>query len=483
MEPMSFILTVRQVLFSTSAAVAITAGSAAWAQNAPSLPAFNADIRDSSISGISSGAFMAVQFGVAWSSTVKGVGAVAGGPFFCAQGAPGSTIDSGSIASTMTAVQNCMQDKPSPPDIPALIQATDAFAESGQIDDPANIKRQKIYMFSGYNDKVVVQPVVNTLRRYYAHYLTPNGVGNLFYQSALGAGHSQVTADFGSACNVNEGHFINNCNYDQAGIILQHIYGRLAPKNTTRTPGGQVVPFTQRDFIGGGVVPPKTFGMAETGFAYIPAACSRGVHCRVHVALHGCLQNAETIQQDYILHAGYNEWADTNAIIVLYPQTTATNKPPSFDPTAPLNPNGCWDWFGFTDSNYATKTGSQIVAIKAMLDRLTQGGQAIPTPTLTAGPPSGLQAIDSSDTTIDVVWSPVAGVPAYDVFRQAPGQDFVAVGRVAGSSFGDSGLSPAVKYSYKVAGTGTPAFSDPVSKATLPVPPRCADPGSCAIPN
>jgi poly(3-hydroxybutyrate) depolymerase len=105
--------------------------------------------------------------------------------------------------------------------------------------------------------------------------------------------------------------------------------------------------------------------MAETGFAYVPTTCSGGVHCRVHVALHGCLQNAETIQQDYILHAGYNKWADTNAIIVLYPQTTATNKPPMFDPTAPLNPNGCWEWFGFTDSNYATNYG--------LADRRDQG--------------------------------------------------------------------------------------------------------------
>jgi len=30
---------------------------------------------------------MAVQFGIAWSSVIKGVGIVAGGPFYCAQAA------------------------------------------------------------------------------------------------------------------------------------------------------------------------------------------------------------------------------------------------------------------------------------------------------------------------------------------------------------------------------------------------------------
>src|ERR1700736_4840433 len=49
------------------------------------LPSYNAAIGESSVSGISSGAFMAVQFATAWSSVIKGVGVVAGGPFWCAQ--------------------------------------------------------------------------------------------------------------------------------------------------------------------------------------------------------------------------------------------------------------------------------------------------------------------------------------------------------------------------------------------------------------
>jgi poly(3-hydroxybutyrate) depolymerase len=49
------------------------------------LSGYNANISESSISGISSGAFMAVQFGTAWSSVIKGVGVVAGGPFWCAK--------------------------------------------------------------------------------------------------------------------------------------------------------------------------------------------------------------------------------------------------------------------------------------------------------------------------------------------------------------------------------------------------------------
>ena len=44
------------------------------------LPALNAAITESSIAGLSSGAFMAVQFATAWSSVIKGVGVTAETP-------------------------------------------------------------------------------------------------------------------------------------------------------------------------------------------------------------------------------------------------------------------------------------------------------------------------------------------------------------------------------------------------------------------
>ena len=51
-----------------------------------SLPAFNVDIKETSVSGVSSGGFMAVQFDVAYSSILRGAGIIAGGPYFCPHG-------------------------------------------------------------------------------------------------------------------------------------------------------------------------------------------------------------------------------------------------------------------------------------------------------------------------------------------------------------------------------------------------------------
>ena len=88
---------------------------------------------------------MAVQFGTAWSSIIKGVGAIAGGPFGCSEG------------SASAALSTCMGGAPAP-DVDEFIRRTDAWSSTGAIDKASNIAAQKIYLFNGYNDAVVTRP-------------------------------------------------------------------------------------------------------------------------------------------------------------------------------------------------------------------------------------------------------------------------------------------------------------------------------------
>ncbi len=70
---------------------------------------------------------------------------------------------------------------------------------------------------------------------------------------------------------------------------------------------------------------------------------------------------------------GITRWADTNDIIVLYPQTIARfgwNWKVFWTLGYVLNLNACWDWWGYDNSDYYKKSGNQITAIKTMLDRL-----------------------------------------------------------------------------------------------------------------
>jgi poly(3-hydroxybutyrate) depolymerase len=453
-----------------------------WAEPAPPLAAYNAAPEKSSISGISSGAFMAVQFATAWSSTIKGVGVIAGGPYYCAQGSALAALTGQNI---LTATGSCMTGSPSP-EVAPLIQATTDWAKSRDIDPVKFLRGQKIYIFNGYNDAVVARPVTDALDRYYQHFLGAKNRGNLFYQTTIGAGHSQVTVDYGLPCASNEGDYIDRCGYDQAGIILQHIYGALQPK-TAGALSGQLIAFDQRTFT----LPtsPASYSLAETGYLYLPAACARQEPCRVHIALHGCKQYAGLIGDHYVVHAGYNEWADANHIIVLYPQTVAGD--PLLDLGTPFNPNGCWDWWGYTDANYALKSGRQIATLKAMLDRLTSGAAPTTTTAVTTtaaasdAVPGGLAAIDSSDTAIALAWTPVPGAAAYNIYRATSASGpFALAGTIAGPSFADAGRAPATPYSYKltaiVAGSEG-AESAVLTATTRAVPPRCDEPGTCPL--
>ena len=169
-----------------------------------------------------------------------------------------------------------------------------------------------------------------------------------------------VTERAGNACGATEPPFIVHCDYDAAGELLQFLYGKLAPPAAKE--GGRLVVFDQRPFAEGDA---GAIGMDDSGFIYVPQRCS-AERCRVHVAFHCCRQGAEEIGERFVREAGYNRWAESNALIVLYPQAVKRYNPFTF------SPRGCWDWWGYTSPLYHTKSGPQIRAVKAMLDRLDE---------------------------------------------------------------------------------------------------------------
>lgn len=445
---------------------------------------YNAEIGESSISGISSGAFMAVQFGTAWSSIIKGVGIVAGGPFYCAQ-ASAADIWNGYSLPVAIATGPCMTGPA--PDLHFFVDKADEKAASRDIDPTSDLSHQKIYLFHGFNDTVVAKPVTDAAAEFYRHYIGQAGSGNLFYQTTVGAGHSQVVlkaqqANGLNACMVNQSPYINQCNYDQAGIILQHIYGALNPPNSGKL-SGTIKSFAQAKYTDPDE--PGALGMGDIGYVFVPKDCEpeQGAACRVHIALHGCKQDVGEIGTLYVDDAGYNAWADTNRIIVLYPQTAARPLPefPSF------NPQACWDWWSYVthDDSYVTKSGRQIKAIKLMLDALT--AEQNPAPPMAAAPgvaPAMLIVTDVSDTAAALAWTSIAGAEIYHVSRAGTDEAFVSVGSALGPSFADAGLQPSTSYHWRVTavvgGTEGPASPEAAAK-TVPKPIPCTMPGNCPI--
>jgi poly(3-hydroxybutyrate) depolymerase len=320
---------------------------------AEKLAAFDADATATSVSGISSGGYMAVQFHVAHSATVIGVGVLAAGPYYCAQG------------NAITAVNNCMSPSviAPVPRVALLKTTTDTLAGAGLIDATANLKRAKVWLFTGKHDETVQASVVQALQAYYGEYVPASAIALV---SNVEAGHAMVTDDYGGRCAATASPFINDCHFDAAGKLLEHIYGKLKPAVTKDS--GRVVAFDQAEFVAGS---PYDVSLADIGYAYVPKSCE-SMRCKVHVAFHGCKQSAEAVGEKFVRHAGYNRWADSNGIIVLYPQTISRSGFGLFSFTYILNPNGCWDWWGYTGPEYHTHNGVQVRAVKAMIDRLTQ---------------------------------------------------------------------------------------------------------------
>lgn len=470
----------RLALWRHSIAALIVVATTGASAEPVGLRAYNAPIGESSISGISSGAFMAVQFGMAWSSIIKGVGVVAGGPYWCAK-ADALDVITGYWAPVWRATGACMKGPASDLDIKDFTEKADAMAAAGAIDPLGNVGKQKIYLFHGYNDTIVDKAATDAAADFYRHYLGAANRGNLFYQTTLGAGHSFVVTKEGAPglndCKANTAPYIDQCGYDQAGIVLQHTYGRLNGPNRAQL-AGTIKSFDQSVYTKPHL--PDALSMGDTGYVFVPQDCEQGAPCRVHVALHGCKQDVGDIGRKFVDEAGFNAWADVNQLIILYPQAKTS-------PFAPGNPQACWDWWSYVDheDSYVTKSGAQIKAIKAMLDALTAGAAPpVGTNEPATSAPQLLTAIDASDTGIVLAWVPLSGVTIYRVTRAGADGVFKAIGDVTGASFADSGLTPQTTYRWRVSAIlsgGEGPASDDVIGITLAPPPRCDDPGSCPL--
>jgi hypothetical protein len=332
----------------------------------------------SSVSGLSSGAFMTVQLHLAHSASFCGAGIIAGGPFRCVESyhAPATLDEDAFVQNALYICMNPLLPQAGPN--PALLAqlARDTAAEN-RIDPIHHLADDKVYLFTGKADTVVYSDVVERTRRFYE--LLGVKAAHIAYDNSLDAGHSILTDNpEDSVLHTNQPPYINNGGFMQSHHILQHIYGALQPPVEQLT--GRMLRFDQTEFFGNQM----RASMSDFGYAYVPKAVQEGAPARVHIALHGCKQGynyvdyvygrADTSNQPpygnrYFTTTGYNHMADSNNIIVLYPQAEGR------DDGETQNPEGCWDWWGYSSPDaqkpdYYSREAIQIKAIHGMLSRL-----------------------------------------------------------------------------------------------------------------
>ncbi len=320
------------------------------------LQGYNVEKNQNSISGLSSGAFMTVQLHLAHSSKFVGAGIIGGGPYRCAE----SFRDTALVADdayAMNALYICMTPltQRTAPNAQRLADLARQTAAAGKIDPVANLADDRLYIFIGSRDEVVGSVVVNSTRQFYENH----GVKStqIKYIDTVPAGHSIITDKVeDSPLGTNQPPYINYGGFMQSHDILRHIYPDLeAPAEHL---SGEIIRFDQSEFLGDD---DAYASMGQFGYVYVPEAVQRGATARaVHIALYGCKQGYSYINymfgraalasqppygNRYITTTGYNQIAESNNIIVLYPQATGD------DDNNAQNPDGCWDWWGYTSAN------------------------------------------------------------------------------------------------------------------------------------
>lgn len=317
------------------------------------LSSYNIDKTKTAVVGISSGGFMAADVLVAFSKTFHYAAVYAGGVYDCA------------ADSLNTAELDCMDAFAS--ELSASESYLNQQSSAGTIDNESNLSGDKAYLWSGTADTTVKQAGMNDLNTEFQHY----GVSTK-YDNGYPAQHGWESPYGEVACGTSSSPYMIDCsNYDSEQTWLSFFYGTLNAKNTG-TLNGSLINFDQTPYGGG------ANSLDTNGWIFVPQSCANGTQCKLVVALHGCLQGQAQIGTKFITESGIDQWADANNVIVLYPYAVETSG---------SNPNGCWDWWGYTNSSYALQSGVQMQFLINMVNHLQGGGStATPSPAPSATP-------------------------------------------------------------------------------------------------
>lgn len=371
------------------------------------------------VSGVSSGGYMAGQYHLAHSTKVAGAAMVAAGPYACARTgsfwcdfAPGFAgfwlpYDSCQAMHMCTATAReefgALGLYFGPPGHADAVDTAVAEAAAGRIDPLSGLAGDRVWLFSGTADRLVRPAIVDDLHAFYeALYARPEvdtPDAAIAYVNDLAVAHAMVVDIAGEAndrCLDHGPPFINDCSFDAAGRLLTFLHRLEGPGGGASAapahgdwPASGLFAFDQTPFFD---TDAERVSLNDTGHLYVPTGCRDGAPCPLHVAFHGCRQHEAAVRaacgdaaggggdggngEDgcplllFFRDAGYNAWAEAHDIVVLYPQATAWGDGGDAD----KNPRGCWDWWGYSGADYYRRSAPQIEAVDRMIDCLTGAG-------------------------------------------------------------------------------------------------------------
>jgi len=320
------------------------------------LPRLQIDTKQISVSGISSGADFTVQFHVAFSDVLMGAGVFAGEPYHCA-------------------VTRFKDDPPKIPydhcktypnwvNVTLLGEYAKEEENQGNISPLDNLIDHFIYLYRGEKDPIYLPGSVENTGEFYKLFLKSGT--QVLLENTVPSLHCIPTVNYGTPCGIEgDPHGIERCNYDGAGICLSHIYQKTPLKPPGMATDDNLFDFDQTLYFGS-VFP----GLADIGWIYVPQKCqvpSIANPCKLHVFFHGCGMDYSipSFNFTYVKHAGFNYWAESNEMVVLYPQMGG------YKNGTTQQKAGCWDSYGDTGADYCLKKGVQMATVRRMINAIS----------------------------------------------------------------------------------------------------------------
>lgn len=290
-----------------------------------------------SVSGISSGAYMAEQYHVANSKRVKSATLFAVGPYYCSQG------------NSYNALNACMDTK----DQLSIDDSIDKISEleaRGVIDPSSNVKNSKVTIINGKRDLTVKESVSSSAVDFYKKL----GVKKVNYLNTFDIAHTFPTINKGNDCKADSSSpYISSCGIDGAKIVFK-TFKPLLVKSPREYKENRLFYIKQWEDYS-----IDNLYVSKHAVAYVPEACEKS-NCDLHISFHGCRQTRFDIDDQYIKDTGLINYAESNKTIVLFPQTL---------PNLLWNPNGCWDWWGYSGTDFYSNEASQIKVVNRLVEK------------------------------------------------------------------------------------------------------------------
>lgn len=310
--------------------------------------------REISVSGLSSGAAMAMQLHLAHSAVIGGAGILAGVPASCALAE--GLWENYLWANASRALARCMDAQPGEIPVAELAARLRRWAQAGRIDPLGGLAAARVWLLAGRSDATVLAPAMEAVAQLY-RMLAPQA--EVAFERDVPVGHGWPTeapdpdpADAIDTCARTAAPFLNPCRYPATRRMLAFLTGRAAQPAAT----GRLLRFAQ-------AAQARAAGMGEHGWLVLPPRIDADT--RLHIAFHGCRQGAQCLGDLFVRETGFLDLAGAYNLVVLLPQATH----------GWLNPRGCWDWWGYTEAwrfggadryDFATRCGAQIQAVMRM---------------------------------------------------------------------------------------------------------------------